>query len=664
MEKEAYANFIQDGAFDYKAYMTFGKRYFAAVAILVVAILFFAIVTIQSTFNIYNEIHATLGPVASIVYASIIGVLKDHEAEIVIILIIAILASYIASLLALDLLKLIGAAFIWLMTILVAVLSLFFLILATDYTSYAWLLVPLAFLPPVVLGFFWKHIRVASRLINMTADQVMRNKQIFGTALIFGLTCIALNIGMLGFYIDNFVSFSANSTPFLQFKTPDMHQFEFIAAVTFVYFFLAQVNYNFFYGAIVHHAHASYRNVQARPLDSMRVVNRRLPALIVYSLFSSIIYIIKWIFMKMAKKSRNVEKLASLGINIVVKKKLNVDGAKKETMAQRLANWAICMLEKMWMFINFFTLPAIIIENKSTIGAIKKSAKYVRSNIVDVFVKKSFIRFAFRFTTLVFILLCAGAGALVGLWFMNYFGMTPVTAMIAFSFSFCFFAGVPAWIMSKNLDAVYVTFLYCHLVDEDLHDAGVNLIPSKFFGTNGTGTDGTKKFTIEQKACAVIGALFAITAAGMLGYGLLTLIEGNVALASQPEMFLQWLREISYWDGIGAVGFLLALIFFKAGRTNHVVTALGINAILATLAAVYIYYLHPGVGALASFTIIAASLDCIALGGLFLGVLVEIYWLRQRSIMALNHETIEKMKRNALDGVMLKETIVEKPLVL
>lgn len=659
MEKVAYAGFIQDGIFDYEAYMTSGKRHFAAVAVLFIAVISFTIIAIQSTFNVYNDVRAAFGSYANIAYAEIVGVLKDHGPEIIIILIIAILASYIASILALDMLKLIGAAFIWLMTILVAVLSLFFLIIASDYTQYAYFLVPLAFLPPIVLGFFWKHIRVASRLINMTADQVMRNKQIFWNGLLFGLSCLALNIGLLGFYVDKFIVFSATSPNFFQLKTPDLHQLEFIAGITFLYFFLVQVNYNFLYGAIVHQAHAFYRNVKVGPLDGLRVVNRRLPALITYSLLSSFIYFIKWVLMRMAKKSGNVEKLASLGINIVVKKKLTIGNAKKKTITQRLADWAIRMLEKLWMLINFFTLPAIIIENKSAIGAIKKSSKYVMSNVVDVFVKKTFIRSVFRFTTLVFILLCAGAGALVGLWFMNYFGITPVTAMIVFSLSFCFFAGVPAWIMSKNLDAVYVTFLYCHMVDEDLHDAGIAPIPSKFFGTNSTGNEKAKKLTLEQKACAVIGALFVIASACMLGYGLLTMIEGNLAIP-----FLQWLQTSSYYNGVGAVGFFLALIFFKAGCRKYLATASGITIILASLAAVYIYYLHPNLEAIASFKIIAASLDCIALGGFFLGVIVELYWLRQRSIVVLDQTTIEKIKNSTLDSVMKEDTTMENPIPL
>jgi len=664
MEKVAYANFIEGGTFDYKAYMAIGKRHFAAVIILFMAIMFFAIISIQSLFNVYNDVRTTFGPYASIIYTDIIGVLKNHAPEIVMILIIAILASYIASLIALDLLKLIGAAFIWLMTILVAALSLFFLIIASDYTQYAYLLVPLALLPPIVLGFFWKHIRVASRLINMTAEQVMRNKQIFGNALLFGLSCLALNIGMFGFYFDNFVALSATSSQFLQFKTPDIHQFEFIAGITFLYFFLAQVNYNFFYGAIVHQAHAYYRNAQVRPLDGLRVVNRRMVALITYSLLSSFIYIIKWILTRMAKRSGNVEKLASLGINIVAKKKLNFGNANKKTIAQRVADWAVRMLEKLWMLINFFTLPAIIIENKSTIGAIKKSSKYVGSNIIDVLVKKTFIRFAFRFTTIVFILLCAGAGALVGLWFMNYFHMAPVTAMIVFSVSFCFFAGVPAWIMSKNLDAVYVTFLYCHMVDEDLHDAGIAPIPSKFFGTNGSGNEKARKLTLEQKACAVIGTLFSIVAFGMLGYGLLISMQGNVVILSVDGNFLSWLHTISYYNAIGAVGFLFALVFFKAGCRRYVATTSGITVILASLVAIYVYYFHPGLDALASFKIIIASLDIIALGGFFLSGLVETYWSRQRSIPVQVQTTIEKTKSKAIDGVLINETTVEEPAAM
>ncbi len=657
-DKQEYKDFFENGTFKYKDYLKTGRLYIGAGVLFVIIVGVFAYYSVMSGINVYLRVQNVIPTLTDIVGQAqgITEIVRSHKMEVLVIMILAVFMSYIASLMSLNLLKLIGAAFIWILTALTAGLSILLVYLAKDFQGYEYLFLIGAIIPPVVLAFFWKKLKIATRLINLTADLLMKNKRIFWNGLCFGAIYLVLSICIWAVYIDKFIAITSDFEQFiLDIQTTDMSGDWFVVAMTLLYFFLVQISYNYYYGGVVHMAHAFYRSAREGTLDGFKIMNRRFRPIFTYAVFSSIIYTIKWILTQMAKRSKDTEKLSKIGIKIILKGKLMPGLINKKSITQRIANWAIKMLEKLWLLVNFFTLPAIVIENKNAPAAIKKSIDYVGANAVDVFIRKTSIRGVFGFTTAIFVLLCAGAGAIVGFWFMDRFDMDATTAMIVFATIFGIFGGVPAWVMLKNLDIVYVSFLYCYLVDEDLKKEGISP-PSKFFGSTDIRDGKVDKMTRQRWVSAVFGVIFAFLAIGVYGYVLYVLLTIDPAILSISAPFHTWLETISSFTGYGVLGLLLALVFSALARRKYMCIAIVLSICVATFTVLYINFWRPYYGidnwnlypnTLKSFKIFVGCMICITVGSWLLGTIVEVYLLTHDLNVMMNQELLHKMEASA-----------------
>ncbi|MEX2718974.1 MAG: hypothetical protein Q6353_011345 [Candidatus Sigynarchaeum springense] len=663
--KDEYKGVFENGTFKYKEYLKLGRLYYGAGLLFVVAIGVFIYYTALSGMSVYHKVAGVI-PVITVPIQGITQLVMSHKTEVLVIVILAIFMSYIASLMALNLLKLIGALFIWLLTALTAGLSILLVYLAKDFQGYEYLFLIGAIVPPAVLAFFWKKLKVASRLINLTADLLMKNKRIFWNGLYFGIIYLVLTSGIWAVYIDKFIEITADFEKFImEIQSTDMSGSWFVVGMTLLYYFLVSISYNYYYGATVHMAHAYYRGAPEGHLDGFRVMNRRFRPIFTYAVFSAIIYTIKWILTQMAKRSKDTEKLSKIGIKVVLKGKLMPGLINKKSISQKMADWAIKMLEKLWLLVNFFTLPSIVIENRNAPSAIKKSVEYVGANAVDVFIRKTSIRGVFGFTKVIFVLLCAGAGAIVGLWFMDRFGMDSKTAMIVFAAIFGVFSGAPAWIMGKNLDIVYVTFLYCYILDEDMKKEGISA-PSKFFGSTDIRDGKVDKMTKQRWVSAVTGVILAFVAIGAYGYNIYVLFHGTNAVTADFTSFHEWLEQLSFFAGYGALGMLLALVFSAMARRKYMSIAIVVSIIVAVFMVCYINWLRPADqwsggeqwvtgGTLTSFKVIVGSMVCIIIGSWLLGTIVEIYLLTHDLNVMINQQLVKRMEADAISGDALTE---------
>ncbi|NMC07210.1 MAG: CTL/SLC44 family protein [Candidatus Lokiarchaeota archaeon] len=650
MGKETYKDYFDHGEFQYKQYLKSGRLYVGAALLLAILVVVFLYYTGVSGWNVYQKVQAAI-PFITTPVQGITELVMSHKGEVLAIIILAVFASYIASILALNLLKLIGALFIWLLTALTAGLSILLVYLAKDFQGYEYLFLLGAVIPPVVLAFFWKKMKIASRLINLTADLLMKNKRMFWNGLYFGALYLILSAGIWAVYIDKFIQITADFEKFIMdIQSTDMSGDWFVVGMTMLYFFLVQIAYNYYYGATVHMAHAFYRGAREGHLDGFRVLNRRFRPIFTYAVFSSILYTIKWILSQMAKRSKDTERLSKIGIKVVLKGKLMPGLINKKSITQKIANWAIRMLEKLWLLINFFTLPAIVIENKNAPSAIKKSVEYVGANAVDVFIRQTSIRSVFGFTKVIFVLLCAGAGAIVGLWFKDRFNMDVTAAMIVFAIVFGVGAGVPAWVMGKNLDIVYVSFLYCYLLDEDLKKEGITP-PSKFFGTTDIRDGKEDKMTRQRWVTAVVGVVLACVAIGCYGYNIYVLINGTDVIMADFDAFHAWLEQISFFAGYGALGMMLALVFSALARRKYISIAIVVSIAVALLMVCYINWWRPASppvwttgNELTEFKIVVGCLVCVVIGSWLLGTIVEIYLLTHDLNVAINEQLVRRME--------------------
>jgi hypothetical protein len=256
--------------------------------------------------------------------------------------------------------------------------------------------------------------------------------------------------------------------------------------------------------------------------------------------------------------------------------------------------------------------------------------------------------------------LCAGAGAIVGLWFKDRFNMDVTTAMIVFAVIFGVGGGVPAWVMGKNLDIVYVSFLYCYLLDEDLKKEGISP-PSKFFGTTDIRDGKVDKMTRQRWVIAAIGVILAFVAIGCYGYNIYVLLNGTDAIMADFDSFHVWLEEVSFFAGYGALGMLLALIFSAMARRKYISIALAISILVALSMVSYINWFRPTDfpwttgGALTEFKIIVGCLVCIVIGSWLLGTIVEVYLLTHDLNVMINEQLVRRMEASKAVGDVAPE---------
>ncbi|MHA1791239.1 MAG: hypothetical protein ACTSVI_01260 [Promethearchaeota archaeon] len=596
MAEKKYVNFIQDGDFKYNDYLKdFGKKYVGATLILIIAFVIFIYFAGTSLLNIYGEISDVLTR-NSYRFQGFIGLLQNHKADMIFILVLAILLSYIASVISLKTLKIIGATFLWIMTILTFTFSIFMVYQIKNYMEYAWVFLIIAFIPVILLAVFWKNLKIAARLITLTSDMLLKDWRILLNGLIYGGITLLLTLGINIIYIDNFIYLREKSLEeiVIEFQTTDFSTSWFVVIMTLLYYFLMQYTYNFYYGAVIAEAHAFYRGESIAKADGFRVVIRRLRAIVVYSAFSSIIYLVQWFLRQLAKRSKDFEKLNSLGIKVVLKPGQIGTLINKKSLMQLIANWAIRMLEKIWLMINFFTLPAIVVENLSAKDAIKKSFNYMRTKLVNIFIRKTAVRHAFRFATFLMLLFSGVGGAVLGVLLKEYFSISTRTAAIFFGILFLLVSGIPAWMMSKNLDVVYLTFLYCYQLDDELKKYGVGEIPSVFFGFKKKERKKSHIIHSKKKRAVAYFAIFvAIISCLFPVYSIYTLYVQDYAIVSNFNQLNIWLQKMSFATGYGVIVLIFSLLLLMIARRRITLVFSLISMLIGLSCVLYIDYWRP-----------------------------------------------------------------------
>ncbi|MFW9768708.1 MAG: DUF6159 family protein, partial [Candidatus Thorarchaeota archaeon] len=153
--------------------------------------------------------------------------------------------------------------------------------------------------------------------------------------------------------------------------------------------------------------------------------------LIVLSIMSVIVTLIRMIIQAVARKSNNA---LARGVGYAT---------------EGIIGW-------IWALINYFTIPAMVAEELSATEGIKRSAGLVRKNFVDVMIKETAVRWGFSVLAFMFFIGFALGGALFGWIYTN----GDIMMTIVITVVFVVFASIPSAIVLRTFDIVYVTLLY------------------------------------------------------------------------------------------------------------------------------------------------------------------------------------------------------------
>jgi hypothetical protein len=198
-----------------------------------------------------------------------------------------------------------------------------------------------------------------------------------------------------------------------------------------VYLFVTIFFYNFSYATTSAITYIYMRGRDPSLGDGVKASLGVVGGLIVLSIMSVIVTIIRMIIQAVARKSQS-----ALGRGVGY-------------AAEGVIGWV-------WALINYFTIPAMVAEELSATKGIKRSAGLVRKNFVDVMIKETAVRWGFGVLAFMFFIGFAIGGALFGWIYTN--GEITVTLLI--TVVFIIFAAIPSTIVLRTFDIVYVTLLY------------------------------------------------------------------------------------------------------------------------------------------------------------------------------------------------------------
>ncbi|MFW9831417.1 MAG: hypothetical protein ACFFD8_06550, partial [Candidatus Thorarchaeota archaeon] len=121
-------------------------------------------------------------------------------------------------------------------------------------------------------------------------------------------------------------------------------------------------------------------------------------------------------------------------------------------------------------FINYFTLPAIIIERRRLIDSIKRSVHVTWQYLVDVYIAETGVSTVFSFFGGLLTLGFLAAGFLFGYVFAIILSVDFFLALLAgivFAIFFSIFASIPSYFIFRPLNTAYRTFMFAYALDEE-----------------------------------------------------------------------------------------------------------------------------------------------------------------------------------------------------
>jgi hypothetical protein len=289
---------------------------------------------------------------------------------------------------------------------------------------------------------FKDRIRRAGEIIKLTGQVTLDEKGTFVPpflTMIFTLFSALLFGAILVFFMPQIL------TPGYEFVLET--DWPYLIGIV-VYLFVTIFFYNFAYSTTSAITYIYMRGRDPTLGDGVRSSLSVIGGLIVLSIMSVIIAIVRIIIRSAARQSSSP---VGRGVGYA---------------ADGIIGWV-------WALVNYFTIPAMVAEELSATKAIRRSAGMVRKNFVDVMIKETAVRWGFGVLAFMFFIAFAAAGALFG-WILT--GDIFLTILVTVAFTIL--AAIPSTLVLRTFDIVYVTLLYIFIRRKEGDITGETAIPS------------------------------------------------------------------------------------------------------------------------------------------------------------------------------------------
>lgn len=342
-------------------------------------------------------------------------------------------------------------------------IGLFVYIYRTITWEYNWIFLVLL-IPDILMLTFWRNkfkkaIRalkfgskaVGSLGMELLAPQFIQSLLIGIMAVIFTLVSISFIYGLIELeYVLTVSSYSITITEGWVY---------FIYACLFV--FLAYIVYYVSQGMKILLIHQWYRGGGSMGFwKSYGVVRHRWWELLGYALTSTIIHMLQN-FKKMMKGEfgpKNVKEAFSFTGDLL-------PGKEGAFHAKKGTPW----YERVWMGLNTFTLPAIVLENKMFHTGIIRSLYLILRDIAQVYIKETHVRTVLTFLEYVLLTVNVMLGAIIGHFVGKYLGLSDFFVYILTGGGgalFFWIAGTTTTLVIDDVNLGYITILYILSIDE------------------------------------------------------------------------------------------------------------------------------------------------------------------------------------------------------
>ncbi len=190
------------------------------------------------------------------------------------------------------------------------------------------------------------------------------------------------------------------------------------------------------------------------------IIRKRWWGIMGYAINSTIVHMIQ-AFRKMLKGElgpKNIKECFTM-TGEIIPTQVNALRAKKNTP------W----YERVWMSLNFYSLPAIVLENRLYHRALLRSLYLSIRDIPSRYIKASKVNVLFNFVKYALIIIMGCIGALIGYWFARLYGFSDFTTYAITGLAvpvFIWVGGGTATLIVNDLNNTYITLLYIHTVDD------------------------------------------------------------------------------------------------------------------------------------------------------------------------------------------------------
>ncbi len=449
----------QAGKFFFKEYNSFGRHHFFGEFVLV---LIFGIYFAFGGYNLYY-----IGGVVRDAYTESGIIISDYYEFlkfggyigliIIGIWIISLAISYV-------MVKLFGriAPILMYSLVFLEIGLLVLLYLNIDW-EYNWIFVVLVIPNVLMITIWYKKFKKAIYVLRMSSQAVSKQREILSPQITQTLWILVLSFFHLITSFDTFFDITplSGATFELQEKTFEISKGTIFFAYTCLFIFLIFVIYYVSQGMKMLMIHNWYRGGGSMGFwKAYRVIRYRWWGIIGFAFSSAIIHLLQ--SLRKAIKGdfgpKNIKECFTL-TGELIPTQVNALRTKKGTP------W----YERIWMSLNFYSLPCIVIENKLYHQGLVRSLYLSIRDLPSRYIKKSKVDLLFYFVKYALVIINGLVGALIGYGFAKFFEFSGATLYLITGLSiivFLWVGGGTSTLIVNDLNNSYVTILFIHTIDE------------------------------------------------------------------------------------------------------------------------------------------------------------------------------------------------------